>query len=323
MTRAFLVAVAAVLSGITGAAAQNTAVGYPDHSIRLVVPFAPGGSTDSQARIIADFMSKDLKQQVVIYNMGGAGGTIGANMVAAAAPDGYTLITATPSLTNNPFIQKKIGYDPLKSFEAVAEIAASPAVLVVPPQSSIKSVQDAIDMARAHPGDLHYGSAGVGSFAHLSAALFASMAHIEMTHVPYRGAAPALIDLMAGRLQLQFENAASELSQIKTGKLKGIAVGSAAPYSMLPDLPRIAKTVPGYESVSWFGIIAPAKTPHEIIEKLNASINRGLKDPAVQQRLTALGVDAIGGTSQKFADDLKGTFEETKKVAAAINLKPE
>lgn len=323
MTRTLLAAVAVILSGITGAAAQNAAAGYPDHSIRLVVPFTPGGSTDSQARIIADFMSKDLKQQVVVFNVGGAGGTIGANMVAAAKPDGYTLMTATPSLTNNPYIQKKIAYDPIKSFEPVAEIAGSPAVLIVPNDSPIKSVQDAIDMARAHPGDLHYGSAGVGSFAHLSGALFASMTKVQMTHVPYRGAAPALIDLMAGRLQLQFENAASELSQIKTGKLRGIAVGSSTPYSMLPDLPTIAKTVPGYEAMSWFGIIAPAKTPRAIIEKLNASINRGLKDPVVHERLTNLGVDAIGGSSQNFADYLKVSVDETRKVAASINLKPE
>src|SRR6185369_3758034 len=243
-----LIAVAAT----TGSAGQTA---YPTHPIRLIVPFAPGGSTDSQARIVADFLGRALGQQMVVVNVGGAGGTIGLAQAAKAAPDGYTLVTATPSLTINPAIQKDIGYDPIKDFEPVALVATSPIVLVVPKDSKINSVRDLIDAAKAKPGEIRYGSAGIGSATHLSSALFAAMADVNLVHVPYRGAGPALLDVIAGRLDLQFENAPSVLGHVQGGSLRGIAVGSAKRSAMFPALPTIDETLPGYEATSWFGLL--------------------------------------------------------------------
>src|SRR5580692_4796839 len=241
MLKIALMALAATICMVGAAAAQTD---YPTHPIRLIVPFAPGGSTDSQARIIADYVSRELGQQMAVVNAGGAGGTVGFNQAAKAAPDGYTLITATPSLTINPYTQKDMPYDAATDFEPVVLLADSPIVLVVPKESPIASVHDLIAAARAKPGELRYGSAGVGSITHLSTARFASMAGVDLVHVPYHGAAPAILDLMAGRLDMQFENAPTVLDRVKSGELKGIAVGTAKTSSILPDLPTIAATVP-------------------------------------------------------------------------------
>jgi len=309
----------ATIFAMTGAAGQD----YPTHPIRLIVPFAPGGSTDSQARVIADYLGRELGQQVVVVNVGGAGGTIGLNQAAKAAPDGYTFVTATPSLTINPYIQKDVGYDPIKDFEPVALVATSPIVLVVPPNSTIKSVRDLIDMAKAKPGEIKYGSAGIGSATHLSSALFAAMADVNLVHVPYRGAGPALLDLMGGRLDLQFENAPSVLGQVQSGTLRAVAVGSSKRSALLPELPTIGDTVPGYEATSWFGVLAPAKTPRAIVDKVNAAVNKALADPAVQKQMDTLGVELIGGTPDRFAAYLKARVAELKSVSKAANLVPQ
>ena len=241
MRKIALSVLAATIMMIVGAAAQTD---YPTHPIRLIVPFAPGGSTDSQARVLADFLGRALGQQVVVVNVGGAGGTIGLNQGAKATPDGYTLVTATPSMTINPYIQKNIPYDPIKDFEPIALVATSPIVLVVPKDSKIKTVRDLIAMAKAKPGQIRYGSAGIGSATHLSSALFATMAGVNLVHVPYRGAGPALLDLIAGRLDLQFENAPSVLGHVRSGTLRGVAVGSTKRSNLFPDLPTIGDTVP-------------------------------------------------------------------------------
>jgi tripartite-type tricarboxylate transporter receptor subunit TctC len=311
---------AATIMMMGGAAAQAN---YPDHPIRLIVPFAPGGSTDSQARVMADYLSRELGQQVVVVNVGGAGGTLGVNQAAKAAPDGYTLVTATPSLTINPYIQKDIPYDPIKDFEPIALLATSPIVLVVPKDSKITSVQSLIDMAKAKPGEIRYGSAGIGSVTHLSSALFEQMAGVHLTHVPYRGAGPALLDVIAGRLDLQFENAPSVLGHVQGGVLRGIAVGSAKRSSLFPDLPTIGETVPGYEATSWFGILALAKTPRAIVDKVNAAANKALADPTVKKQMDTLGVELIGGTPEKFADFLKARMAELKTVSKAAGLVPQ
>lgn len=299
-----------------------TAADYPDHPVKLIVPFAPGGSTDSQARVVAEYIGRALGQQIVVVNVGGAGGTLGFNQAAKATPDGYTLITATPSLTINPYIQKDIPYDPIKDFEPIALVATSPIVLVVPKDSKIKSVRDLITMAKAKPGELRYGSAGIGSATHLSTALFATMAGVNLVHVPYRGAGPALLDLIAGRIDMQFENAPSVLGHIRSGALRGIAVGSAKRSSLFPNLPTIAETVPGYEATSWFGVLAPAKTPRVVIDKMNAAINKALADPTVKKQMDALGVELIGGTPDQFAAFLKTRMAELKTVSKAANLVP-
>ncbi|HZP74507.1 MAG TPA: tripartite tricarboxylate transporter substrate binding protein [Pseudolabrys sp.] len=320
MLRAIVAALAGTLCMVSGAAAQAD---YPNHPIRLIVPFAAGGSTDSQARILADFMSRELGQPLVVMNVGGAGGTIGLTQASKATPDGYTLATATPSLAINPFIQKDIGYDPLKDFETIIEVAISPIVLVVPKDSTIKSVQDLIDQAKAKPGQLRYGSAGIGSITHLSSALFTSMAGIDMVHVPYRGAGPAILDLIAGRLDVQFENAPTIMPQVKSSALRAIAVGTPQRSSTLPDLPTIGDTVNGYQASSWFGLLAPAKTPRAVIDRLNAAANKALADPTVQKQLSALGAEKIGGTPEQFTEYLKARLAEMKVVAKAANLVPQ
>ena len=306
---------------IIGAADGQT--DYPTHPIRLIVPFSPGGSTDSQARIVADYLGRNLGQQVVVVNVGGAGGTIGLNQAAKAAPDGYTLVTATPSLTINPYIQKDIAYDPIKDFEPIVLVATSPIVLVVPPDSKIKSVQDLIEMAKAKPGEVKYGSAGIGSATHLSSALFAAMADVTLVHVPYRGAGPAILDLLGGRLDLQFENAPSILGQIRSGALRGIAVGSSKRSTMFPELPTIGDTVAGYEATSWFGLLAPSTTPRAVVDKINAAVNKALADPDVQKQMNTLGVELIGGTPDQFAAYLKVRLAELKSVSKAANLVPQ
>lgn len=310
----------AAICTIGGVAAQTD---YPSHAIRLIVPFAPGGSTDSQARIVADYLGRELGQQVVVFNVGGAGGTLGLNQAAKAAPDGYTFVTATPSLAINPYIQKDIAYDPIKDFDAVALVATSPIVLVVPKDSEIKSVHDVIDMAKAKPGEVRYGSAGIGSATHLSSALFAAMANVNLTHVPYRGAGPAILDLMAGRLQVQFENAPSVLGQVQSGALRGIAVGSTNRSAMFPELPTIADTVPGYEATSWFGLLAPAKTPRGIIDRINSAVNKALADPAVRKQMESLGVDLIGGPPEKFKAYISARVMEIQSISKAANLVPQ
>jgi tripartite-type tricarboxylate transporter receptor subunit TctC len=320
MRKIALSVLAATMMMIGGAAAQTD---YPTHPVRLIVPFAPGGSTDSQARVLADFLGRALGQQVVVVNVGGAGGTIGLNQGAKAAPDGYTLVTATPSMTINPYIQKNIPYDPIKDFEPIALVATSPIVLVVPKDSKIKSVRDLIEMAKAKPGQIRYGSAGIGSATHLSSALFETMAGVHLLHIPYRGAGPALLDVIAGRLDLQFENAPSVLGHVRSGTLRGVAVGSAKRSKLFPDLPTIGDTVPGYEATSWFGVLAPAKTPRAVVDKVNAAINKALADATVKKQMDALGVELIGGTPDRFAEFLKARMAELKTVSKAANLVPQ
>jgi tripartite-type tricarboxylate transporter receptor subunit TctC len=309
---------AAFLSG--GAWAQDT---YPSRPIRLIVPFAAGGGTDTLSRLFGQVMQEQLGATVVVENLGGAGGSIGIGQAAKAAPDGYTILSATPSIAINPHIQKNVPYNTLRDFAPVGQITTSPVVLVVNKDFPIKTVGDLIALARAKPGAISYGSAGIGSFTFLATELFKALAGVDMTHIPYRGTGPALIDLLAGRIQVQFENAPAVLGQIRNGELRAIAVGTAARSTILPDLPIIADTVPGYESSSWLGILAPAATPRPIIDKLNAAINKGLDDPTIRRRLADLGVERVGGTPAAFGAYLKAKVEETDRVAKAAGLKPE
>jgi tripartite-type tricarboxylate transporter receptor subunit TctC len=322
MLRKLAVTILAAAVSIGAARAQD-GDGYPSRPIRLIVPFAAGGGTDSLSRIFGQVLSEQLKGTVVIENNGGAGGTIGIGQAAKAAPDGYTLLSATPSITINPHIQKNVPYNMLRDFVPIVQITTSPAVLVVNKDFPIRSVRDLIELARGKPGSISYGSAGIGSFAFLAAELFKALASVDITHIPYRGTGPALIDLIAGRIQVEFENAPAVLGQIRNGELKAIAVGTAKSSAMLPDLPTIADTLPGYESSSWLGLLAPAATPRPIIDKLNAAINKGLDDPTIRQRLSDLGVERVGGTPEAFGAYLKAKVEETDKVAKAAGLKPE
>jgi len=320
-----VVAFAAVLSlGVACSLGEVWAQdNYPSRPIRLIVPFAAGGGTDTLSRIFGQVLSEQLKGTVVVENVGGAGGSIGTGQGAKAVPDGYTILSATPSIAINPHIQKNVPYNVLRDFAPVVQITTSPAVLIVNKDMPVKSVGDLIALARAKPGTISYGSAGIGSFNFLAAELFKAMAGVDITDIPYRGTGPALIDLLAGRIQVQFENAPAVLGQIRSGELKAIGVGTRKSSAVLPGLPAIADTVPGYESSSWLGILAPVATPRPVIERLNAAVNKALDDPAIRKRLADLGVERVGGTPEDFAAYLRAKVEETDKVAKAAGLKPE
>jgi tripartite-type tricarboxylate transporter receptor subunit TctC len=330
LSRLFLTTLAAVVSlgaalspGAAPAQAQDGAAGYPSRPIRLIVPFAAGGGTDTLSRLFGQAIGEQLGGTVVVENIGGAGGTLGTVQAAKAAPDGYTLLSATPSITINPHIQKNIPYNTLRDFVPVVQITTSPFVLIANKDFPVASVRDLIAMARAKPDAISYGSAGIGSATFLATELFKALAGVELTHIPYRGTGPALIDLIAGRIQVQFENAPAVLGQIRNGELKAIAVGTAKRSDILPDLPPIAETVPGYEASSWLGILAPTGTPRPIIDKLNAAINKALADETIRKRLSDLGVERVGGTPEAFGAYLKAKVEETDKIAKVANLKPE
>ena len=316
MIKVILTAAALMLSTIEIGLAQS----YPTHPVRIIVPFAPGGGTDALARILADTLGRRLGQAFIVENIGGAGGTIGFNQVARADPDGYTLLCATPAITINPYIQKDIAYGSALAFAPVIQATTSPIVLVVAADSPIHTVRDLIDMARTQPGQVRYGSAGIGSISHLSGALFGALASVKITHVPYRGSGPALIDLLAGRLQVQFENAPAVLAQIRGGQLRPVAVGTAVKSNLLPDVPTIAETVPNFESSAWFGILAPAQTPRSVIDRLNAAFNEALDDPDVRKSLSGLGAEWIGGTPEGFGTYLTAKVAEMKTAARAANL---
>jgi tripartite-type tricarboxylate transporter receptor subunit TctC len=315
--------VTAALAAILSLGAVQAQDGYPSRPVRLIVPFAAGGGTDTISRIIAQALSEQLKGTVVVENVGGAGGSIGTVQVAKAAADGYTLLSATPSITINPHIQKNVAYNVLRDFVPVVHVTTSPAVLITNKGFPANSVADLIALARAKPGKISYGSAGIGSFAFLAAELFKAMTGVDLTHIPYRGTGPALIDLIGGRIEVEFENAPAVLGQIRNGELKAIAVGTARRSAILPELPTIADTVPGYESSSWLGLLAPAATPRPVIERLNAAINKALEDEAIRKRLDALGVERVGGTADTFGAYLRAKVEETDRVAKAAGLKPE
>ena len=260
---------------------------------------------------------------MIVENIGGAGGTIGIVQAAKAAPDGYTLLSATPSIGINPHIQKNVAYNTLRDFVPVVQITASPFVLIATKSFPIASVRDLLDIARTKPGTISYGSAGIGSASFLSAELFKALAQVDITHIPYRGTGPALIDLIAGRIQVQFENAPAALPQIRSGELKAIAVGTAKRSVIIPDLPAIAETVPGYEASSWLGLLAPTGTLRPIIDKLNAAINKSLSDATIRKRLSDLGVEWVGGSPEEFGAYLKAKVEETDRIAKAAGLRAE
>jgi tripartite-type tricarboxylate transporter receptor subunit TctC len=252
--------------------AGPASAGYPDRIIRIVVPFAPGGGTDVVARTLAQEMAKDLGAGIVIENKPGAGTIIGTQTVATSEPDGYTLLMATFANAVNPSLKARLPYDPHRDFAAVALIARSFNIVVVNPNSPIKSVADLIAAAKAEPDKLSYGTYGTGTSAHLAGELFKNLANVNLTGVPYKGAAPAITDLIGGQIQVMFTTVASAASLIAGGQLRALAVTSAQRSAAFPDLPTVAEAgVPGYSAESWYGLFAPAKTPREVIDRLNNS----------------------------------------------------
>lgn len=279
------------------------AQGYPSKPVRMVVPFPPGGTTDILARAVGQKLSEAWNQQVIIDNRPGAGGNIGTDIVAKAPADGYTLLMGTVGTQAiNASLYAKLPYDPVKDFAPVTLVASVPNVLVVNATIPAKSVKELIALAKAKPGQLTFASSGNGTSIHLSGELFKTMTGTFMLHIPYKGSAPALTDLMGGQTNMMFDNLPSSMPHIKSGMLRALAVTSAKRSPALPDVPTIAEAgVPGYEASSWFGVLAPAGTPKEIVARLNADIVKVLAAPDIKERLSAQGADPVGNTPEQFA----------------------
>ena len=317
MKRVVHCAAAGLAAALIVVAAGTAAQGYPSKPIRLIVPFPPGGATDILGRIIGQKLGESLGQQVVVENRPGANGTIGAELAAKAAPDGYTLLIGQAgNLTINVTLQGKLPYDPVKDFAPVTLVASTPNLLVVHPSLPVRSVKDLIALAKARPGAINYASAGNGSPGHLAAELLKKMAGINMVHIPYKGAAPALTDVVAGQASLYFTSPISAQALVKAGRLRAVAVTSARRSAALPNMPTIAEAgFPEFDLTSWWGMLAPAGVPRDIINRLHTETVRILNQPGVKERLDALGADAVSNTPEEFAAYIKS---ETAKWARIV-----
>jgi len=297
---------------------------YPERPLRWVVPYAAGGSSDTVARLISQKLSERLGQQVVTDNRTGAGTLIGTEIVAQSAPDGYTLLVATPPLAVNPALYKKVPYDLQRDFAAVTNVAGSSNLLVVHPSVAAHNVKELIAIARANPNKYNYGSSGIGGASHLAMALFANMTGIDVVHVPYKGGSLAVTDLIAGRLSLAMANLTTAQSHIRAGRLRGLGVGRSTRSPLFPEMPTIAESgVPGYEANNWNGIVVPAKTPRAVIERLHKEVIVVLKDAGVIERMAGAGLEPIGDTPEQFAQYLKSEAEKWSKLIKTANIKAE
>lgn len=297
---------------------------YPTKPIRFIVVFVPGGSTDILARAIGQKLSESLGQPVVIDNRGGAGGVIGTEMGAKAEPNGYTITMVSASHAFNPSLYGKLPYDTIRDFIPITNAAFVPNILTVHPEVPVKSVKEFIALAKTKPGGLNYSSAGQGSAIHLAAELFMSMTGTKMTHIPYKGGGEALIRLISGEADCMFSNLASSYNYVKSGRLKALGVTTSERSPVYPDIPTIAEAgVPGYEFVSWFGVVAPAKTPKEITTKLNTEIVNILKRPDMVDQLRKIGMEPIGDSSEHFTGFISAEINKWEKVikAAGISIK--
>jgi tripartite-type tricarboxylate transporter receptor subunit TctC len=313
-----LFAAAAALS-MAGAAAQ--AQPYPSRPIRLIVPYPPGGATDIVARSLGQKLADALKQQIVIDNRGGGGQVIGTDLAAKAAPDGYTLILVTITHTINPALHKKLPYDSLRDFTPITLIAASPQILVVHPSVAAKSVSELIALARAKAGVFNYASSGNGSGGHLAMELFKSMTGIQATHVPYKGAGPALTDLIAGQTQAMFTSPLAALPHVKSGKLRALAMAGKTRSPAAPELATVAETVPGYEASLWYGLLAPAGTAKPIVGRLYDEFTKALKFADVVERLSSQGVEPVGSGPRELQEFMRAESAKWAKVVTAAGMR--
>ncbi|HTP94969.1 MAG TPA: tripartite tricarboxylate transporter substrate binding protein [Burkholderiales bacterium] len=301
-------------------AAQN----YPDKTVSLVVAFPAGGSTDPLARALAQQLSEGWGQNVVVINRPGAGGNIGAESVARAAPDGYTLLVGTTALATSPSLYRNLGYDVLKDLAPVSQLMITPNVLVVHPSVPARSPRELIALAQARPGRLSSGSAGAGSSNHLALVLFNAMAHVDILHVPYKGAAPAVADVVGGHVDMTFAPVPAVLTLIESGRLRALAVTSARRSPVLPDTATLAEAaIAGYEAASWAGLCAPAATPKPLIAHIHAAVAQSLRAASVRQAFLRLGAEPVGGTPDEFAQLLRREIAKWGRVLKSAGVSPE
>lgn len=303
--------------------AQGVSANYPSKSVRLVVPFAAGGGTDLVARTLAPRLTETLKQVFVVENRGGAGGVIGADLVAKAPPDGYTLVMGTPgSMTINPNLTAKMPYDTLRDFAPVSLATISPFVLTVHPSLPVRNLREFIALAKAQPGRLNYGTSGNGSVSHLSTEYLKVLAGIDLVHVAYKGSSLALTDTLAGQLQVLFDNLPVVQPHIRTGKLRLMGVGTQQRSALIPTAPTIAESgLPGFEASTAFGVLAPARTPVEIVTRLSQEIVRILQTPDVRDRLASQGLEAVGSSPQQYEAQLRAELIKYARIVKSAGIK--
>lgn len=308
------------LAAVTPLAAQN----YPTRAVRIIAPFPAGGSSDLVARILAQKLTEMNGQQFIVDNRPGAGGTLGTELGARAAPDGYTLTVGNIAPTAvNVSLFRKLPYDPVHDFSPIALSAVGTTVLVVHPSLPVRTTRELIALAKARPGQLNYGSGGSGTPAHLTGELFRHMAKVNIVHVPYKGTGQSVNDLIAGHIQFIFASMPVGLPHVKTGRLRGIAVTSEKRSALAPELPTVAEVIPGFQFDSWWGLVAPAKTSGDIITKLNGQLLQIVKQPEVRERFAALGLEPRGNSPQEYAAFIKSEIDKVARIAKAIGLQPE
>jgi tripartite-type tricarboxylate transporter receptor subunit TctC len=308
----FCLLTSAFCLGVVSAYAQN----YPVKPVRVIVPSSAGGGTDIVARIIMPELSKRLGQQVVIDNRPGAGTMIGIEAAARAPGDGYTLLMGLSTLAINSALKKSVPYDPVRDFAPITVAVTSASILVVHPSLPVRTLKELIAFARARPGQLNYASAGAGTYPHMTYELFLSMARLKMVHVPYKGTAPAMVDMVAGQVATMAATVLTGLPHIRTGRLRPLGITSARRSDVVPNIPTVAEGgLPGYESVQWYAVLAPAKTPGNIIFKLHEDLVQVLQSPAIKKRFAADAAETVGNTPEEFARHLKSELQKWEKVA--------
>ena len=308
----------AMAGGCAGALAQD----WPAKPIRFIAPNLPGGPTDILARLVGQKLAESLGQPVVIDNRAGAAGNIGTEAAAKSPPDGYTLVTGNNATFGaNVSLYKRLGFDPVRDFTPVVLVATQPNILVVHPSLPVASVKELVALAKARPGQLNYSGSGMGAAAHLAAELFKSMTATSIVHIPYKSAAPALTDLIAGETQLMFATSLSVMPHIKANRVRALGVTTARRSRFLPDLPTIAEAgVPGFEASTWHGVLVPAGTPGAIVDRLSTEINRALQLADVRERLAAMGAEVAGGTPKEFADHIQREIPKWAKLIKSIGV---